>query len=72
MRYYLHGDEKEEEPGIYYCRACDAFVPINHFYEDCSEENDFKRYQRTLRIWKEIKKSGTYYTRPKDAKNIFK
>jgi hypothetical protein len=71
MRYYLHGDEKENEPGIYYCRACDYFEPKKHFYEECTEKNHFERFQRTLKIWKQIKKSGTQYTRPTNANNIF-
>lgn len=30
-RYYLHGDQYEEDPSRYYCSQCDVFFDVAHF-----------------------------------------
>jgi hypothetical protein len=37
--YYLHGDMTDR--GVY-CKLCDAFVEVDHFYLECeSDDNDY-------------------------------
>jgi hypothetical protein len=75
-RYYLHGDEIEGNPGIYYCAACDLDVSLDHFYQEyperlCRVENDYKRYLRSLKTWRCIKKTDSTFFRPTNARNRF-
>ncbi len=35
VRYYLHGDRKEDDLNLFFCSRCDAFVPQDHFSEPC-------------------------------------
>jgi hypothetical protein len=46
LRYYVHGDESEIEPGRYYCRNCDAFLPLEHFQTPCCGESHGSIYIR--------------------------
>lgn len=31
LRHYVHGDAIEDQPGAFYCRACDALRDADHF-----------------------------------------
>jgi hypothetical protein len=46
LRYYVHGDESEIERGRYYCRNCDAFLPLEHFQTPCCGESHGSIYIR--------------------------
>jgi hypothetical protein len=72
MRYYCHGNFTEHDPTLVYCAKCDAFVPVDHFYEKDvhrqSRHSDYERYEATLKAFK--LKDGQC-TRPPNAPNIF-
>jgi len=46
LRYYVHGDESETEPGRYYCRNCGVFRRVEHFETPCCGENHGSIYAR--------------------------
>ena len=49
-RFYLHGDQHEDRPTDFYCRACDLFANAKHF--DSDEHRDHgRRYFDALRMW---------------------
>lgn len=31
IRYYFHGDQKEDDANLYYCAHCDLSFPVDHF-----------------------------------------
>lgn len=77
MRCYLHGDVTEHDPALVYCAACDAFVPVSHFYEpDAHSWSRYSDYYRFEVMRKNFKRGpgmafdGTRYTRPQKARNI--
>lgn len=46
-RHYLHGDQKEDDPELWFCRRCDAFVSELHFAEGHHNKQrltDFEKY----------------------------
>lgn len=73
LRYYVHGDQKELEPSLWYCARCDAFVAQAHFYEghhDNSRVTDYDRYSNSIKrlpIFMENKR-GKYH-RPYNPPN---
>jgi uncharacterized protein YozE (UPF0346 family) len=48
-RYYIHGDQREDEPSLYYCARCDVFFDAQHF----SEHSDIngERYLSSVGSW---------------------
>lgn len=49
-RYYLHGDEIEDEPGMYFCASCDLPVEADHF-DHKHATKPYERYFADLRRW---------------------
>ena len=45
MRYYIHGDYHEENKDMIYCKRCDAFEKMDHFYND-HKDIGMSNYQR--------------------------
>jgi hypothetical protein len=69
LRYYLHGDQKEGDPNLFFCRRCDLFKPEKHFHEEHlnSPATDFELLLQTK---KELTgQSGR--SRPSKAGNLF-
>ena len=67
LRYYLHGDRKENSPNLYYCRRCDCFEPEKHFHED-HPNGRVTDFELLLQTRKELNKGRS---RPKKAENLF-
>ncbi|MEQ7884102.1 YozE family protein [Xanthomonas hortorum] len=73
IRYYLHGDQDEEDPSTYYCARCDSFCLPDHFENDALHrgQSHEMRYLDSIERWSE---RGTVwrsrYRRPEDAPNL--
>lgn len=67
LRYYLHGDQKEGDSTLFYCRRCDCFHLESHFHEEHlnSQVSDFELLLQTK---KELTKDRS---RPKHPENLF-
>ncbi len=48
QRHYLHGDQKEDDPELWYCARCDAFIPEAHFFEGHHTKEKLSDYERYL------------------------
>lgn len=72
-RYYLHGDQDEDDPSVYYCARCDSFCLPDHFENDALHrgQSHEMRYLDSIERWAE---RGTVwrgrYRRPEDAPNL--
>lgn len=75
IRYYLHGDQHEDEGDKWYCARCDIFVPQEHFYRDESHagpagDKDYPRYLSGLKRLKITLENGRgQYFRPSSPRN---
>jgi hypothetical protein len=49
-RHYLHGDEIEDEPGVYFCGSCDMPVEADHFDREHATKS-YERYFTDLQRW---------------------
>ncbi|WP_081936017.1 YozE family protein [Burkholderia sp. 9120] len=67
-RYYLHGDQTEHDPALYYCAQCDAFSPAEHF-DAVHGPKTVERYLDNLRYWNSPERSQGDWRRPADAVN---
>jgi len=71
-RYYLHGDRSEENPELYFCHACDVFLPAEHFQAPCRRCKDhMARYRYSVKALDNEIKIGSGYTRPPGSYNLF-
>jgi len=68
-RYYVHGDQSEEDADLYYCSACDVFFDKIHF-EWHTEEN-LSRYDASLKTFLALVKGGRQWSRPQYPCNLF-
>lgn len=72
-RYYLHGDQDETDPFVYFCARCDSFCPPDHFENAALHQGQSHemRYIESIERWNE---RGTVwrrlYRRPEDATNL--
>jgi hypothetical protein len=46
VRYYLHGDQKEDDPELWLCSRCDAFVREVHFFEGLHQKEKLSDHER--------------------------
>ncbi|NHF67482.1 YozE family protein [Xanthomonas hortorum] len=72
-RYYLHGDQDEEDPSTYYCARCDSFRPPDHFENAALHrgQSHEMRYLESIERWSErgaVWRSR--YRRPEGATNM--
>jgi len=67
-RYYLHGDQKDACPGIFYCASCDLFVPSCHF--DGYNGNETMLHEGKFNFRHYIRPDSNWQ-RPDDAVNLF-
>lgn len=70
IRYYVHGDQYEENPGLYFCTACILFFPAAHFYRQCCGVEHSVWYERSLMSLDKLLKSDPAYTRPVNPANM--
>lgn len=69
QRYYLHGDQLEEDPSRYYCAQCDVFFNAAHFATHGPHTGE--RFLRRLEDWnKRDWRSKMDWRRPDDAVNL--
>jgi uncharacterized protein YozE (UPF0346 family) len=50
-RHYLHGDEIEDEPEVYFCASCDFPVGADHFDREHAAKS-YERYFADLHRWR--------------------
>ncbi|MCU0928134.1 MAG: glyoxalase superfamily protein [Burkholderiaceae bacterium] len=68
-RYYLHGDQLEDDPKRYYCARCDVFFPAEHFADHGPHTGE--RLLDQLERWKKRDwRSKAEWRRPDDPVNI--
>lgn len=48
QRNYVHGDQKEDDPELWYCRRCDAFVRQFHFAEGHHNNQKLSEHEKYL------------------------
>lgn len=69
-RFYFHGDEQEDRPGQFFCRACDAFEPAAHFSGGAHTDH-VRRYFDAHRLWdRAVARWKLPQRRPSSARNI--
>lgn len=73
-RYYVHGDQTEFDPKLFYCQTCDLFCEREHFREDNHSHMRRSHYEFYLfckeRFRNAPKRFRDSYYRPEDARNI--
>lgn len=68
-RYYLHGDQFEDDPQRYYCAQCDVFFQAEHFASHGPHTGE--RLLDQLERWKKRDwRSKMQWRRPEDATNL--
>lgn len=69
QRYYLHGDQFEDDPTRYYCAQCDVFFDAKHLLSHGPHTGE--RYLESLARWaKRDWRSKMDWRRPDDAVNL--
>lgn len=73
-RYYVHGDQTEFDPKLFYCQACDLFRERDHFGDGkhpYMKQSDFELYLYRKELFRKApKRFRDKYYRPADAVNI--
>ena len=72
-RYYLHGDQDEDNPVLFYCARCDVFTEAEHFDDPQQHrgETHGERYLGSLDRWNQRSpESKVNWRRPADAVNL--
>lgn len=72
-RYYLHGDQDEQDPSVYYCVRCDLFGTPDHFSDTGLHrgQSDEMRYLDSIERWNEASAPWrAKWRRPEDAINL--
>ena len=72
-RYYLHGDQDEDNPALFYCARCDVFTEAEHFDDPQQHrgETHGERYLGSLDRWNQRSlESKVNWRRPADAVNL--
>jgi len=69
QRYYLHGDQYEDDPARYYCARCDVFFDAKHLLSHGPQTGE--RYLESLARWaRRDWRSKMDWRRPDDAVNL--
>jgi hypothetical protein len=69
QRYYLHGDQYEEDAARYYCAQCDVFFDAPHF--STHGRHTGERFLERLERWvKRVARSQETWHRPDGAPNL--
>ena len=72
-RYYLHGDQDDDNPTLFYCARCDVFTEAGHFDDPQRHrgETHGERYLGSLDRWNQRSPdSKANWRRPADAVNF--
>jgi uncharacterized protein YozE (UPF0346 family) len=70
-RYYVHGDQTEDEPAQYYCEFCDRLEASEHF-EAVHGDAAWRRTLASLEAWRKLPLDTKYsFRRPDAAVNLF-
>jgi len=69
-RYYLHGDQHEDDAEKFYCAQCDLFTEANHFFSQHPVEETLERCLNSLDRWERRPRSETATQRPIGARNM--
>lgn len=68
-RYYVHGDQDEEDSTRFYCAQCDEFFPRDHFTQHGAET--FERALQSIARWSgRPAETRLKFRRQDDAQNI--
>jgi hypothetical protein len=71
-RYYLHGDQSEDDSTRYYCASCDVFFHAEHFNSEHGQHTG-ERFLESLARWeKRDGMSKANWRRPDDSVNVLK
>lgn len=69
-RFYVHGDESEEDPAQYYCELCDRFAPGEHFNASHAD-GSWRETLKSLEAWRKLPfDTKRQYRRPDAASNL--
>ena len=71
-RHYIHGDQLEGDPSLFYCSACDVFFPEDHFFsqeEKCC--NHWDRYDGEMNMLGKSEKKHRDFGRSINSRNVF-
>ncbi|HDR8936183.1 YozE family protein [Burkholderia vietnamiensis] len=70
VRYYFHGDQKEDDANLYYCAQCDLSFPLDHFATEHGSTT-VARYIRQLETADEVPAAWhRRYRRPPNPVNV--
>ena len=73
MRYYLHGDQKEDDASLWFCARCDLFVAEINFSQSHHDESRVTHYDRYVaeksRLPTYMKNTEGKYRRPANPPN---
>ena len=72
MRHYIHGDQCEGNPNLYYCSCCDVFFSEEHFFgreDKCC--NHWERYDRAMKMLGNSPKKHREFGRSINSVNVF-
>ena len=71
-RHYIHGDQSEQDPALFYCSACDAFLNEGHFFDDREKCCDhWGRFDEAIRVLGKSEDRHFKFGRRIDGRNIF-
>ena len=70
QRYYLHGDQVEDDPEKFYCAQCDLFEAADHFFSQHPPAETLERCINSILRWERRPRSETAHQRPIGAPNM--
>jgi hypothetical protein len=71
-RHYIHGDQLEGNPSLFYCSACDVFFFEEHFLNQADKCcNHWNRYDNAIKMLGKSSQKPRNFTRPMNSINIF-
>ncbi len=70
-RYYVHGDQAEDESSQYYCEFCDRFQTSEHF-QAVHGDAAWRQTIASLEVWRKLPvDTKSQYRRPDAAANLY-
>ena len=71
IRFYLHGDAHEEQPGEFHCARCNGFFAVDHFDDPFHLRTKTAKLSQTLDSWITRSADPGPRFRPESATNLF-
>jgi hypothetical protein len=71
-RHYIHGDQLEGDPSLFYCSACDSFWHEDHFFnqeDKCC--NHWDKYDSAMKMLGNSPKRHHGFGRTINSVNVF-